>query len=174
MRFFIDTEFIDPGNGLADVRLISLGVVADNGDEFYAIDKDYPEDLANDWVKQNVLPRVRKQRQFWKSREAIAQQLQDFVDARSQPGQGRPEFWGYFCSSDWLLVGQLYGSIWERPPGWPQLCHEIATYAKVIGASKSSLPPMPSTAHDALVDARWTRDCFHSLETFRREGKNRA
>ena len=38
MRYFYDTEFIDNGR---HIDLISIGVVADNGTEFYAVSKQF-------------------------------------------------------------------------------------------------------------------------------------
>lgn len=61
MRIFYDTEFIDDGR---TIDLISIGLVADNGTEYYAVSNEF--DLkklaASDWLMKNVwpsLPQVR-------------------------------------------------------------------------------------------------------------------
>ena len=51
MRVFIDTEFTD----FIDCHLISLGMVAESGEEFYA-EVDYPESSCSPFVRQVVIP----------------------------------------------------------------------------------------------------------------------
>jgi hypothetical protein len=50
LKFFLDTELIEKEWGLA---LISLGVVSEDGREFYAISTDFNSDDANEWVREN-------------------------------------------------------------------------------------------------------------------------
>ena len=52
MRFFIDCEFIEDGK---TIDLISIGIVADDGREYYAINRDCDFSKASDWVEENVL-----------------------------------------------------------------------------------------------------------------------
>lgn len=52
MKYFLDTEFIEDG---LTIDLISIGIVAEDGREFYAINKECDFSEANDWVLQNVL-----------------------------------------------------------------------------------------------------------------------
>ena len=52
MKYFLDTEFIE--NGMT-IDLISIGVVADDGREYYAINSECDFSKASDWVLQNVL-----------------------------------------------------------------------------------------------------------------------
>lgn len=54
-RFFIDTEFIEDGS---TIDLVSIGVVCEDGREFYAQNVDCRFDLASDWVKANVYPHL--------------------------------------------------------------------------------------------------------------------
>ena len=52
MRIFFDTEF----TGLRkDTTLISIGLVAESGDKFYAEFTDYNEKMCDDWIRHNVL-----------------------------------------------------------------------------------------------------------------------
>jgi len=56
MKYFIDTEFIErPGS----IQLISLGIVSEKGESFYAENTNFDERDANDWVKTNVLSKLR-------------------------------------------------------------------------------------------------------------------
>ena len=52
MNIFFDTEF----TGLnQNTTLISIGLVDENGDTFYAELTDYDETQCDDWIKTNVL-----------------------------------------------------------------------------------------------------------------------
>lgn len=52
MKYFIDTEFIEDGK---TIDLISIGIVAEDGREYYAINGECDFRKADDWVLQNVL-----------------------------------------------------------------------------------------------------------------------
>lgn len=50
--YFFDTEF----TGLRkDTTLISIGIVSDTGDKFYAELTDYDEGMCDEWIEKNVL-----------------------------------------------------------------------------------------------------------------------
>ncbi|HEX6969125.1 MAG TPA: 3'-5' exoribonuclease [Micromonosporaceae bacterium] len=57
MKYFYDTEFLDDG---ASIDLISIGIVAEDGREYYAVSSDMPLDRIkdNDWLVRNVLPHL--------------------------------------------------------------------------------------------------------------------
>ena len=55
MRYFYDTEFIDDGR---TIELISIGVVAEDGREYYAVSTEFDPDRAGSWVRKNVLPKL--------------------------------------------------------------------------------------------------------------------
>jgi hypothetical protein len=52
MRYFLDTEFVEQPN---TIELISIGLVAEDGREFYAINQEANLNNADQWVKDNVL-----------------------------------------------------------------------------------------------------------------------
>ncbi len=52
MRYFYDTEFIDDGR---HIELISIGVVAEDGREYYAQSVEFDESKASLWVQEHVL-----------------------------------------------------------------------------------------------------------------------
>jgi len=54
MKYFIDTEFKEKPN---TIDFISIGIVTENGDEYYAISKDFnlKEVWKDDWLRENVL-----------------------------------------------------------------------------------------------------------------------
>ena len=57
MKYFIDTEFIERGHEFP-VTLLSIGIVAEDGREFYMESLTADHSTASDWVKDNVLPHL--------------------------------------------------------------------------------------------------------------------
>src|SRR4029077_14764021 len=55
VRYFYDTEFIDNGR---TIELISIGVAAEDGREYYAISTEFNPDRAGSWVRKHVLPKL--------------------------------------------------------------------------------------------------------------------
>lgn len=55
MKYFYDTEFIDDGH---IIELISIGIVAGDGREYYAVNQDVSQDriLQSTWLRDNVWP----------------------------------------------------------------------------------------------------------------------
>lgn len=56
MRLFYDCEFLENGN---TIDLISIGIVAENGQEYYAIADNPPlitRTLGHDWLRKHVTP----------------------------------------------------------------------------------------------------------------------
>jgi hypothetical protein len=53
MKYFYDTEFIDDGH---TINLISIGIVAEDGHEYYATSSEFPEHklLSNRWLVEKV------------------------------------------------------------------------------------------------------------------------
>jgi hypothetical protein len=52
MKFFLDTEFIEDG---VTIDLISIGIVSEDGREYYAVNKECDFRRASQWVLENVL-----------------------------------------------------------------------------------------------------------------------
>ena len=77
MKFWLDTEFDDSGG---DLNPISLGAVAEDGREFYAVSTDFDPDSAKPWVKDNVLPLLEpRDSPVWKPPSTIAAEILSFV-----------------------------------------------------------------------------------------------
>jgi hypothetical protein len=55
MKYYFDTEFIEDGK---TIDLISIGIVADDGREYYAINENCDFSKASDWVKENVIAKL--------------------------------------------------------------------------------------------------------------------
>jgi hypothetical protein len=57
MKYYFDTEFIEDGK---TIDLISIGIVAADGREYYAINEDCDFSKASDWVKENVTKKLQE------------------------------------------------------------------------------------------------------------------
>lgn len=150
-QFFIDTEFIENGPSFPLI-LISIGIVCADGREFYAVNGDAPLELANDWVKKNVIPHLGGPKL---SIRDLPNEIKAFI------GDCKPEFWGYYADYDWVVFCQLFGTMIDLPKGWPMFCRDIKQLCVDRGDPK--LPEQLSTEHNALNDARWNKTAYDFL-----------
>lgn len=154
MKYFVDTEFIEDGK---TIDLISIGIVAENGDPIYLVNKECEFSKASDWVKENVLAHL-NQRAWWeqKTKREIATEILAWID------DDKPEFWGYYCDYDWVAICQLFGTMMDLPKGWPMFMYDLRQWLNHKGLSHISQPDdMP---HHALSDARWIAETYKKYE----------
>ncbi len=154
MKYFIDTEFIESGPH-TPIDLISIGIVAEDGRELYAVSSEFNPDDCNDWVKENVLPRIGDA--IPTSLDVMAVRIERFM----YEGQVSPEIWGYYADYDWIVFCQIFGRMIDLPKGWPMFCRDIKQLAVELGNPK--LPEQDSTEHNALNDARWNKVAYDFL-----------
>lgn len=150
MKFYLDTEFAEsPGA----IKLISIGIAAEDGRTFYAESADFDEAQCNDWVKANVLPHLHEPR----IRE---QTIRDCVLAFV--GDEKPEFWGYYCDYDWVTFCWLFGAMIDLPHGWPMYCRDLKQELDRVGNPR--VPFRPDNEHHALSDARWNKSVHEWID----------
>jgi hypothetical protein len=151
VRYFLDTEFIERP---CTIDLISLGIVREDGAEFYAESSEVDWSRASEWVVVNVLPHLDGD---GISRRKIAEGVLAFV------GDDKPEFWGYYSDYDWVAFCWLFGSMIDLPDGFPMFCRDVKQMAVDLGNPR--LPEQSSTEHNALADACWTMEAWRFLST---------
>ncbi len=169
MKYFFDTEFIERG-AQHPIELISIGIVAEDGREYYAVSNEFNGMHASDWVRENVIPHLGDVDR--KPLATIARDIWEFCggDKSAAAADGpnpngpfeKPEFWAYYCSYDWVVLCQTLGTMMDLPKGWPMYCNDLKIEVERVGNPK--LPKQTSTEHNALEDARWLRDCHGWLE----------
>ncbi|MCS4536176.1 polyadenylate-specific 3'-exoribonuclease AS [Corynebacterium sp. HS2168-gen11] len=153
MRYFYDTEFIENGS---TIELVSIGIVAEDGREYYAVSTTTDHSNANNWVKTHVLNQLpNPSAPVWRSNETIRDEVYAFLTAA--PTQ--PQLWAWVGAYDHLVLVQLWGDMAALPREIPRYTHELKQYWEFAGRPK--LPPIPAGNHDALVDAR------HNLVKFK-------
>lgn len=148
MKIWFDTEFIEDGR---TIDLISIGMVREDGETFYAETAECDLSRVSDWVKENVLLHLTG---IKRPRRLIAQQIVEFAGEQ-------PEFWTYYGSYDWVVLCQLYGTMMKLPKGWPMFPMDIQQ-ARVERGIKE-LPQQDGNQHNALADALWTRDAYNFI-----------
>lgn len=151
MKYFLDTEFIESGPS-RPVELLSIGIVAEDGREFYAVNGEADLSHANEWVRQNVLPHLGTPKY---DRDLIAQKILNLV------GDDKPEFWGYYADYDWVVFCQIFGSMIDLPKGWPMYCRDLKQLCDSLGNAR--LPKQEFVEHNALNDARWNKLSYEFL-----------
>lgn len=155
-RFFYDTEFMEEPGFL---ELLSIGVVAEDGREFYAEVADAPVERANPWVRAHVLPHLGKPGVHRWGKAALRHHLEHFLAPRQEDPV---ELWGYYADFDHVLLSWLWGRMVDLPPGMPMLTLDVRQLA--IERGNPALPPMvQGMKHNALWDARWVREAYGAL-----------
>ena len=156
MRYFLDTEFVDGGNKL---DLISIGIVCEDGRQYYAINRDYESLNWSEWLTKHVRPHIEidieSKPDRLKSLEHIAEDVRRFF-------QRNCDLWCYFGAHDLVLLHSLYGGMISSPRNIPEVYHEL--YHKVVGKGLSYCQmPINSQPHNALCDAQWNKELYDIL-----------
>lgn len=174
MRFFYDTEFLEDGK---TIELISIGIVAEDGSEYYAVNRDAPwrRIRKHEWLMANVVPGLphgagdwRNQMprrwlvDFWdprvKRRARIAAEVRDFLLGRDQP-----ELWAWYGAYDHVALAQLWGRMIDLPEGIPMWTNDLRQEVARVGDPQ--MPQQAAGIHNALADARHVRAMFEYLTT---------
>jgi hypothetical protein len=154
MRYFFDTEFAycAERGGSSSLDLISIGIVAQDGREYYAINTPGVA-KADHFVRQNVLPHLGSGP--WMLDWEIAQDVVAFI-------HDSPEFWVYMGAFDFVLLSQLLGGFSEWPEGWPYMANDLKQLINDRGLEISQSDDEP---HNAIDDARWIANTYMAVRS---------
>lgn len=153
MKYFYDTEFADDGK---TIHLISIGIVAEDGREYYAQSADFLEHgKANEWLQLHVIPHLNN---YWTTRKTIREELLAFMDVEKY---GKPELWGYYSAYDHVAFCQLFGTMMDLPKGFPMYTRDLKQWCDTLGVEH--LPKQKEDEHHALADAKWNRQVWEYL-----------
>jgi hypothetical protein len=160
-RFFFDCEFIEDGT---TIDLVSIGVVAETGEEFYAVSTQFDPDRAIPWVRRNVLDKLpRPSDSAWRSRQRIRDDLLAFLTETAQ-GE-RIELWAWYAAYDHVALCQLWGDMRALPQQLPRFTRDLRQRWEDLG--EPELPPTDVDQHDALADARHNLARWKAMESYR-------
>ncbi|SKY55070.1 Gp101 [Mycobacteroides abscessus subsp. bolletii] len=181
-----DTEFLEDGK---TIDLISIGIVCEDGREYYAVNSELPIDpiRKNAWLMTNVIPHLpitggaSLERWLKHSRNSYPQPSVDLVDVDRKDARVKPkwvianevreflvadgflpELWAYYAAYDHVAFAQLWGRMLDLPTGFPMYTRDLVQEMDRLGVSKDAVP-QPENAHDALADARWNIAMLHKL-----------
>lgn len=171
MKYFYDTEFIEDGR---TIDLISIGIVAEDGREYYAVNRDAPwkRIAKHTWLVENVvrnLPRIYGDQRnhvgrsnplaldfsdrAMKTRREIADDVRHFLLPEPYvDGTPEPELWAWYADYDHVVLCQLWGTMMDLPQGLPMYTRDLKQEC-----DRQGNPPLPDQAdgeHNALADAR--------------------
>jgi hypothetical protein len=156
VRFFYDCEFIEDGR---TIDLVSVGVVGEDGREFYAVSTEFDPTRAGPWVRSNVLPKLPSYANpAWRSRARIRTDLLRFLTA----ADGEVELWAWIAAYDHVAICQLWGAMPDLPRALPRFTRELRQ--RWEDAGRPQLPPPTADAHDALADARLNLRRWEAIE----------
>jgi hypothetical protein len=164
-RFFYDTEFLDTGT---TIDLISIGVVAEDGREYYAVNKNAPWEkiYAHEWLNANVVPwlpltpygSVDLNDEVVKPRSQIARE----VRAALLSGYA-PELWAWYGAYDHIVLAQLFGTMMQWPGPLPMWTNDLRQWQHQLGVK--SMPDQTDGHHNALADARFNKVRWEYLDS---------
>jgi hypothetical protein len=180
LKYFYDCEFLEDGR---TVDLISIGIVAEDGREFYAVNAEAPwkRIRKHDWLMANVVPHLPPAARGWAfagritvplnfaghhlamKKVRIAEKVQAFV---GEGGADRAdhELWAYYGAYDHVVLCQLWGTMMDLPGCVPMWTHDLMQISEGIDLAQE-VPQQDE--HHALADARWNRDAYNYLESLR-------
>lgn len=186
IRYWYDTEFLETGDS---IDLISIGIVASDGREYYAVSNEiddgrlYGGIRRHGWLMENVVchlpvrmktvPVVLRDgsdselpgfdldhdHPSVKPLRTIAAEVRDFLLRPNEP----MELWAYYGACDQLALMWLWGPVSARPEGVPMITMDVVQLARSLGVDDANLPQQTGQVHNALDDARWTRDAWRYL-----------
>ncbi len=172
MRYFYDTEFHEDGR---TIDLISIGIVAEDGREFYAVsyDADYTRIVKHPWLMDNVMNSIEHNviktfggdsvdllitDEHAMTRRAIREELIKFIG-----NDFNAELWAYYADYDHVALSQLFGTMLNLPSHFPMYTLDIKQHWVYKG--KPQMPRQADGEHNALDDARHNKVMFDYLES---------
>jgi hypothetical protein len=150
VRYFYDLEF---GDTESLVTLVSVGVVAEDGREYYAVSSEFDPLAVHPWVADNVLPQL-PPAATWKPRALIAKELEEFFGHD-------PVWWAWYGAYDHVALCQLWGRMTSLPRPFPRFTLDVRQLWEHLG--RPPLPVQETGLHDALADARHVKVKYDAL-----------
>lgn len=179
MRYFYDLEFLEDG---LTIDPISIGVVAEDGREYYAVNSsvDWHGVMDHDWLPGNVVPHL----PTWVSddgyrlldmsstvvqtRKTIQTELWEFF--RPNPDEYRDtQLWAWCGAYDHVALCQILGGpmVGLHGTGMPFYTNDLKSLTDLFLPREFRYVDTEvntAGAHNALADARSLRDRFAQFE----------
>lgn len=165
VKIFFDTEF----TGLHQrTNLISIGITAENGSEFYAEIGDFDARYVSIWVRDNVLNNLTGKNVI--KRKELKGKLERWLDQFN-----KVEVWSDCLAYDWVLFCDIWGGAKHIPRHIYYIPFDICTLFLAHGidpdidreefAGKEQFDH--ARKHNAMHDARVIKACYEKLTRYR-------
>lgn len=172
-KVFFDTEF----TGLhQNTTLVSIGLIAETGETFYAELTDYDKSQVDEWIQTNVIDKLKlvpydvapsnKRMKVSGDKIQVANWLKTWLSQFEQV-----EIWSDCLSYDWVLFCQLFGHAFNIPKNIYYIPFDICTLFKSKGidpdVNREEFAGIESRdqKHNALWDAEVIKECYNKLQT---------
>lgn len=181
MRIYYDCEFLEDGE---TIRLISIGMVREDGQYLYRIVNDSQLMLdvwKHPWLRKNVIPSLPIESVYrehdidnsyrellvWEShhtdypcikpRRTIAEDVKRFITDTPNA-----ELWAYYAAYDHVALCQLFGRMIDLPNGVPM--HTMDIKQEIMRLGNPRVPEQAEGLHNALSDAQWNKETYEYLQ----------
>lgn len=170
MKVFLDMEF----TGLhQNTTLISIGMVADNGQSFYAQLTDYDRAQIDEWIQKNVVDNLLltahgtytmgMQQEHTGDFQSTANAVKSWLSQFDQV-----EIWSDCLAYDWVLFCELFGGALSLPKNIYYIPFDICTLFKLRDIdpdiNREEFAGLKAEAkHNALWDAQVIKACYDKL-----------
>jgi hypothetical protein len=174
-KVYFDTEF----TGLhAKTTLVSIGLITEDGDTFYAELTDYDKTQLDGWLETNVIGNLTLQdlpngtyitegnTTFKGTKEELAVSLSGWLKH-----QGAVEMWSDCLAYDWVLFLDIFGGAFQAPENIYYIPFDICVLFKnrhinpdISREEFAMLTENPhAKKHNALWDAEVIKKCHEIL-----------
>jgi hypothetical protein len=188
MKVWFDTEF----TGLhKNTTLISIGLVNEYDETFYAEFTDYDESQCDEWIQENVINHLqfRKMKASkWAetfyvdedrhtrvrgNKEYVKEQLEKWMNVND----GEIQLISDVCHYDMVLFIDIFGSAFDIPDNVCASCHDInqdialfygVSESKAFDISREEIVgrEIPGEKHNSLYDARVIKAIYYKLHKY--------
>lgn len=163
MKLFFDTVF----TGLhQNTTLLSIGIVDENGREFYRELDDYDPTQLNDWLRTNVVANFLNEGSV--NHSMLREDLREWLKAYDF-GE-TIEVWSDCLAYDWVLFCEIFGGAFEVPKNIYYIPFDICTLMKIKGIdpdiNREDLTDKlwgDERKHNSLHDAKVIKACYDKL-----------
>lgn len=171
MKLFLDTEFTQLDQA---AKLLSIGLVSEEGHTFYAEVEGIDYEKLRDWLKENVIPGFRF-RDVYQSNPELDFDHHAMKGSKAQIayrlgtwlGQWEEvQIWTDCGDYDWVLFCELWGGSTSLPMNVSYLHGDLVTLLWMVGVDLDcnrrefiDLLTVP-TPHNALQDAKVLLACY--------------
>lgn len=166
MKIWYDTEFLEDGR---TIELISIGMVREDGKEYYAINGNMPwtRILNRDWLVENVvsqLPTLHGTAYLdhdhpdVKPNYVIKNEVEAFLLDASIDSSSPMSLWSWYGAYDHVALCQLWGPMVDLPFFVPQYTNDIKQEFARCG--NPTAPSHEGNEHNALADAHYHKKLY--------------